>query len=163
MSLKCSPVYFFHEYYELFNNRTGTISFNPLDIDLKDMFLNLLAFVPFGVYLEILHPERKLFLKVLPVFLTSLTVEILQYILCIGISDIWDLITNTAGGVLGIFLYQKLCRTEKLKWGVLILAVLMTVSISAIMIPRFDKEYQKINEFYHSQKYDEIKEKMHQR
>ena len=139
------------------------ISFSPFDMDLKDMFLNLTAFLPFGVYLEILHPKRKLFLKILPVFLTSLLFEIMQYILCIGITDLWDLIANTAGGVVGIFLYRKFCKTEKLKWIVLILAILGTVSVSSVMAVHFVRNYQKAEAFYHSPKYFEIKEKMHQK
>ena len=159
---KYSPVSFFAEYWELSSNAIGVISFNPFDMDLKDMFLNLIAFMPFGVYLEILHPERKMLLKVLPVFLTSLIFEILQYILGIGISDLWDLITNTAGGFLGMFLYRKICKAEILKWIVLIVAVLATVSISSMMTDRFIKEYRQAKAFYQSEEYSELKERMHQ-
>ncbi len=153
---KYSPVYCFPEYWDLSSNKIGMISFSPFDMDLKDMFLNLTAFLPFGVYLEILPPERKL-------FLTSLLFEILQYILCIGITDLWDLLANTAGGFLGIFLYRKFCKTEKLKLIVLILAILGTVSVSSVMAVHFVRNYQKAEAFYHSPKYFEIKERMHQK
>ena len=46
-------------------------------------------------------------LKLLIIAGISLLLEITQYILAIGSSDITDLITNTAGGLLGCLLYTS--------------------------------------------------------
>lgn len=48
--------------------------------------------------------------KIIPIFLTSLIVEILQYIFAVGATDITDLIGNTLGGVIGIGIFYLLIK-----------------------------------------------------
>ena len=67
-----------------------------------NLLYNFLFFVPFGIFACLLKPDWTLVRKVVPIMLLSLLFEVLQYILGIGVSDITDLITNTAGGVAGI-------------------------------------------------------------
>jgi len=55
--------------------------------------------------------------KLLFILLFSLADETLQYVLAIGISDITDLITNTAGGFVGLAVYEfakKFIASKKL-------------------------------------------------
>ncbi len=90
---------------------------------------NVVIFVPFGVYLA-LYSEKSSFGKLFSsVFLTSLLVEVIQFIFCIGIMDIDDLILNTLGGVLGIvaiLVLNKLFKDrEKIKSLVIILVLIM--------------------------------------
>lgn len=67
--------------------------------------LNALIFVPLGLYAGILFKQSYFIIKVLLVFLLSLLVEGLQYILRIGAFDVTDLITNTIGGVIGLIIF----------------------------------------------------------
>lgn len=60
---------------------------------------NLVWFVPLGAYLRF---RRQTFgLSLLWIFLLSLTIEVLQFILSTGVSEVEDLLLNTAGGCLG--------------------------------------------------------------
>ena len=101
---------------------TSTISFSP-KISLIpflgmitgpiDTILNLILFVPLGVFLPFLYKKYHHIKTVaLTGFLFSLSVEIVQ-MFGWGSSDINDLIINTAGAVWDIgfiICYQKLCR-----------------------------------------------------
>jgi len=62
---------------------------------------NLLAFVPFGVFMGMLWEEKSFLKKTAPIFLASLALETLQFAFAVGASDITDLLMNTAGGALG--------------------------------------------------------------
>lgn len=72
---------------------------------LKQLFLNLLMFVPLGLLLPIVFTKLRCFWKtVLCCFLATLLIETLQYF--IGRStDIDDILMNTFGGILGYWLY----------------------------------------------------------
>ena len=85
------------------------------EIDFSETICNLLAFVPFGIFIGVLG-QRKPFVKMaMPVFLTSLFYETVQYIFAIGGSDITDLIANTLGGITGIGLFFILLKAFKEK------------------------------------------------
>ena len=60
------------------------------------------------MYLEFLLKERRF--KLIIIFLISFIFEVMQYILCIGISDITDIIMNFIGGVFGIYLMLLLYK-----------------------------------------------------
>lgn len=68
--------------------------------------LNVVIFVPLGVYAGILF-ERWIFSKkILFFFLLSLIVEELQYTLRVGAFDVTDIITNTLGGIIGLMIFK---------------------------------------------------------
>lgn len=97
---------------------------------MKETFINLILFVPLGMYLQFLLKKN---FKLIIIFLISFIFEVMQYILCIGVSDITDIIMNFIGGVLGIilmlFLYKKLSKIiEKNKLE-------KTLGYLSIMIP----------------------------
>ncbi len=82
----------------------------------QEIYLNVLIFVPFGIYLSMLKPRWSFIKKIVPIFLTSLFFESSQYIFAIGATDITDLIGNTLGGVLGVLMYvtiQKIIKNER--------------------------------------------------
>ena len=71
--------------------------------------LNVLLFIPLGLFLPLLYRNCERIGKVLLVgFLVSLSVEALQMFGC-GTSDVNDLITNTIGAGLGFALWKLLC------------------------------------------------------
>jgi glycopeptide antibiotics resistance protein len=74
-------------------------------IAVSEIIMNVVIFVPLGMYAGILFKRwifgKKLFLF----FLISLICEVFQYILNIGASDITDIINNTFGGIIGLIIY----------------------------------------------------------
>ena len=72
-------------------------------LHLREVILNILIFVPFGLYLRMLLASPKKSILFGAAF--SLTLELCQLILAIGSFDITDLITNTFGAILGIGIY----------------------------------------------------------
>lgn len=80
-------------------------------VDYGEMILNVLIFIPLGVYIGILFKNMSVVKKFVTFFLTSFIFEVLQFTLKIGAFDITDIINNTMGGILGFFLYKI---TEKI-------------------------------------------------
>lgn len=82
----------------------------------REMFFNLFIFVPFGGLIGVADKRSAFKRKAGYIALFSLGIEALQYIFALGATDITDLIMNTAGGVLGLLLYdllaKKLLRTD---------------------------------------------------
>ncbi len=89
--------------------------------DRNELLLNVLIFVPYGLYSGILWQKWTL-PRLIPVFLTSsFLFESSQYFLKYGAFDATDLVNNTLGGILGWITYQglkKLAKSPKLarKW-----------------------------------------------
>ncbi|NMD71487.1 VanZ family protein [Bacillus sp. DNRA2] len=80
--------------------------------DFSNLVGNIVAFIPFGIFLVLLSKNNKLsFIGGLTLSLSlSLCLECLQVVFSLGIFDVDDLILNTSGGVLGygaIKLYGK--------------------------------------------------------
>lgn len=71
-------------------------------VDVSEIILNIVAFIPFGVYISMLDRRQNILIKALPIAGVSLLYEIIQYVFRIGASDITDLLGNTLGGILGI-------------------------------------------------------------
>lgn len=81
-----------------------------------DTFLNVLLFVPLGLFLPLLYEKFDRIGRIAAVaFLISLSVEIAQLFES-GASDINDLITNTVGACLGFAVFQGLCRLLPKAW-----------------------------------------------
>jgi glycopeptide antibiotics resistance protein len=87
-----------------------------------DVVVNLALFVPFGVYLGMLAPARRWWALTGIAAGASLALEVLQYVLGVGRSDVSDVVVNTAGAVLGLAL---LCGARR---------VLQTRSVSAMTL-----------------------------
>jgi glycopeptide antibiotics resistance protein len=71
---------------------------------------NLIAFIPFGVMLGVNFREVAFKYKLAVIFAFSLSVEIVQYVLAIGATDITDVIMNTLGGFIGLASYAAVGR-----------------------------------------------------
>lgn len=90
------------------NRRANLIPFNEPFILNSENILNVVIFVPLGIYLGILFKERLFGKKLLFIFLLSLIVEGLQYMLRLGAFDVTDLMTNTLGGVVGLMIFKAI-------------------------------------------------------
>lgn len=67
--------------------------------------MNLLLFVPLGLYLGLLAPTWRWWNVATSVAGASVLLELTQFVLAIGSSDITDVIVNTAGGLVGFGLF----------------------------------------------------------
>lgn len=102
---------------------------------LAEVLENVMIFIPLGVYFKMLKVTD---LKtVLFGLLVSLGLEVLQFILAVGATDITDIITNTAGTALGVGIYALLSRifkkSEKLDTVLCILASVCTILFLFLM------------------------------
>ena len=77
---------------------------------------NIAIFVPLGVYLPLFKKNKKVLAALLPIFIISVLVELLQWLFGIGAADVDDIILNGLGGWIGILGYRLLLlllRDEK--------------------------------------------------
>ena len=74
------------------------------DVPVYEFALNAVLFIPLGFLLAKAFRTLMFGEGVATIFATSLAFEVMQYILSVGVSDITDLIMNTLGGAIGIWL-----------------------------------------------------------
>lgn len=99
---------------------------------LYEVVMNIICFIPFGIYISMLRPKWGFFIKALVICCTSIVLEVIQYALAIGRADITDVINNTIGGAAGliIFLFTRLILKEKT--GAVVNAVMLIVTIVSV-------------------------------
>ena len=68
----------------------------------SEVVANVMLFLPFGLYLGLLAPRWPWWKAAGVAAGASLALEVAQYLLAVGSSDITDIITNTAGGLVGL-------------------------------------------------------------
>jgi glycopeptide antibiotics resistance protein len=100
--------------------------------------LNVLIFVPLGLYTGVLFEKWSFGIKFLFVFLFSFLVEGLQYMLRIGAFDLTDIITNTSGGIIGLMIakgFEKAMNNRvKAQKFINIVAAMGTVTIIVLLV-----------------------------
>jgi len=67
-----------------------------------ELGINVLLFLPFGIYLGLLADRWPWWKAAGIVAGTSLLFEVTQYVLAIGVADVTDIIVNTTGGLAGL-------------------------------------------------------------
>ena len=92
-------------------------------------------FIPLGVYFKMLRFTNA---KAILFGMTfSLSLEILQFILAVGATDITDIITNTTGTAIGVGIYSLLAlvfrKREKLDKLLCIFASICTILFISFM------------------------------
>ena len=120
----------------------GSVSVNN-QIDFIEIILNVLAFIPFGIYISMLKPNWSFLKKIAVIAGVSLVFEVLQFIFAIGASDITDFLGNTLGGIIGIGVYIVFCRLFSTKAnkilnvltsiGVIFLVALVLILITGVI------------------------------
>lgn len=108
---------------------------------IKDFIINVLIFIPLGIYYRIFKSYENFFKGFVKIFLFSFLLSLLfetsQYIFYLGGADINDLLFNTLGGVLGfiiISLIYKIFNIEKTNKVLAVLSfVAMLVSIPILL------------------------------
>lgn len=81
----------------------GTIRF-------AEIRANILAFIPFGIYICMLETKRSFVKKTFVIAGSALAFEVVQFIFAIGRADITDLLSNTLGGLIGVGIYALLSK-----------------------------------------------------
>ncbi len=91
---------------------------------------NLAIFIPFGCFFAILNDKRGAWhiIDALVICSFSVFIEVCQSLFCIGMGDMRDIVLNTAGGVLGIYLY-KLLRLILKKYALIVFALATAVAM----------------------------------
>lgn len=109
-------------------------------VDYSEMIQNLLAFIPYGLFVHILWEHKPLWQQFIPMVCTSLLVETVQFIFAVGASDITDVITNSLGGIIGVLTAIGFSKVCKKNWVsiinilALIAAVLLTLLIAVLLL-----------------------------
>jgi glycopeptide antibiotics resistance protein len=78
-----------------------------------EVLANLALFVPFGLYLGLLKRRWRWWMVGAIVAASSLLLEVAQYLLAVGRSDVTDLVVNTAGGLIGMGILALVGRRLK--------------------------------------------------
>ena len=130
---------------ELYKNRSinlipfmGSVVVNGR-IYINEIIDNILVFIPLGIYICMLKEDWSILRKISVGFFVSLGIEVLQFILAIGATDITDLLGNTLGGILGIgvfYLFSKLFKnkTNKIINTLALIATILLVSMISILL-----------------------------
>jgi glycopeptide antibiotics resistance protein len=118
------------------NYQMQTINFLPfinIQENPREVIDNLIIFIPFGLLLGVNFKQMTLWRRLVYIFAFSISVELLQYAFAIGIADITDIITNTAGGLIGLLLYDISRRyihdEKKDRFIVIVVAILLIIFI----------------------------------
>lgn len=85
---------------------------SDINLVLEEMRLNILVFIPLGIMFRSMLFDRESINTILLVFIFSVIIETLQYILSIGIFDITDIINNTLGGFFGVLIYNAIVKNK---------------------------------------------------
>jgi glycopeptide antibiotics resistance protein len=114
------------------------IPFHDAKIDYSEIILNMVVFVPVGIYVGVLCRRWSLGKKLLSFFLLSLMIESFQFIFRVGAFDTTDIITNTIGGIIGLMIFlaiEKIINnTVKAQKFINIIAGIGTVLIVALLV-----------------------------
>ena len=104
---------------------------------LKEVFENAVIFIPLGIYLCMLKHELSTRVKFILILMISLVLEVSQYILAVGRTDMTDLITNTCGGMAGVALYWLAVKVfhnkKRINLIITILATVVTIVVVSLL------------------------------
>ena len=131
---------------ELYKNRSiniipfmGSVIVNGR-VYISEIINNIVVFIPVGIYVCMLKKDWPILKKISVGFFISLGIEVLQFVLSIGATDITDLIGNTFGGMVGILVFYLFSKVFKNKTNniinilALIATILLIVLISILLL-----------------------------
>ncbi len=104
--------------------------------DITQIVLNVIVFVPLGIYMPLLHEKTNLIKGAFMALSISLVFELIQLFTCIGAFMLDDLVTNTLGFVLGYLIFKMLRRVTTDKAinivNIIIIVVALPIAVYAI-------------------------------
>lgn len=99
-----------------------------------EIVINFFLFVPLGLYLGLLAPAWKWWKAAGAVAGASLALEVAQYVLAVGSTDVTDLVTNTAGGLAGIGVLALARRRLRTRTATVMTRVCSLVTVFALVV-----------------------------
>ena len=103
-------------------------------IDFSEILMNMIIFIPLGIYIEMLFSKWSTVKKISVIFIVSLMCEISQFIMAIGASDITDIINNTLGGIVGLLIMHILVKLFKDKQKIYKLINILATTGTTFMV-----------------------------
>ncbi|MRG60833.1 hypothetical protein GE115_13300 [Agromyces sp. CFH 90414] len=79
----------------------------------REVIANVGLFVPFGLYLGVFAPAWRWWRRAGVFAASSLALEVVQFVFGLGISDVTDVVANTAGGLIGTGLLAVTSRRSR--------------------------------------------------
>lgn len=98
-----------------------------------EMLINLVLFVPFGLFVGAFAPAWSWWRAGLVAFVTSLALETVQHLISTGSFDTTDLIVNTAGALVGWSIFVVVRRRSGERASVVMTRVCVVVSALALV------------------------------
>ena len=118
------------------NRNVNLIPFGKIDV--SETILNVVIFVPLGIYAGVLFKRWGFVKKLFFFFLISLMFEVLQLIFKIGAFDITDIITNISGGIIGSLIFEAIEKlfnnSVKSRKFITIIAAIGTVLMISLLL-----------------------------
>lgn len=104
----------------------------------RNLVGNIVAFIPYGIYLQVLKKDKRIGINVLIIAATSIAVELIQALLRVGVTDIDDVLLNTLGGFIGIlicrFIYRLARSDVRAKTAITLLSAIVGLPLAAIVL-----------------------------
>ncbi|NLG04479.1 MAG: VanZ family protein [Clostridia bacterium] len=74
---------------------------------------NLIVFIPIGYLVPVVYQKRKTFFKAMSTcFLIIISIEVFQYVTCLGFCDIDDVILNMLSSAIGHIVYRSIHKQK---------------------------------------------------
>lgn len=108
-------------------DNTGALRFSEIRV-------NILAFIPLGIYICMLKALWPFVKKVLAIVSLTLAFEMTQFIFAIGRADITNVLSNALGGIIGIGIYTLLSRILKGRTNKVINVLAAVFTILALLL-----------------------------
>lgn len=102
---------------------------SPKYVFTEDDLLNVIIFIPMGLYLSYFIKNKKFLKALLITFGVSLFFEVFQLFTVIGSFTIHDLMTNVIGGIIGYLVYKLIFIKKESKHRTTILNVISIIGI----------------------------------
>ncbi|WP_105118724.1 VanZ family protein [Streptococcus suis] len=114
----------------------GTAVYNGI-LNFPEIFFNIISFIPFGIYMEMLFRKASWIVNLFVIMLVSLVFEVAQYTLLLGVADITDLLANGFGGAIGINIMYVLTSVWREKTYARINVFCLVLTIFVILTTYF--------------------------
>lgn len=98
-----------------------------------EMLINLVLFVPFGLFVGALAPTWSWWKAGIAALVASLVLEAVQHLISTGSFDTTDLIVNTAGALVGWAIFVVVCRVSGERSSVVVTRICVIVSAIALI------------------------------
>jgi glycopeptide antibiotics resistance protein len=129
----------------LLGHQMRSLSLIPFADSLRgETISNFVVFIPLGLLLSVNLKRVTVLRKLAYIFILSVAVEVIQFILAIGVTDITDVITNTFGGFVGLLLYNlfnKYVDSKKLDRFIVIACMILLVVFMLLRLLVFRVRY----------------------